>query len=314
MRIVFLDKDSLPVPCTPPRCATAYVEHAHTRPTEVITRLHGATVAISNKVALDAATLAQLPELRLIALAATGHDCVDIDYCRARGIAVSNVRDYAVHAVAEHVFALLLALRRNLTSYAALVTDGAWQRSALFCAHGAQLEDLHGSVLGIVGSGAIGRATAAIGAGFRMRVLHAASPSQPAGSAGRVELRELLASADVLSLHCPLTAATRGLIGVAELAAMKRNAILINTARGGLVDEAALAAVLRAGRIAGAGLDVLSAEPPVADNPLLGLRLPNFILTPHVAWASAGAMRTLAEELRANIDSWAQGVPRNRVA
>jgi glycerate dehydrogenase len=311
MRIVFLDKDSLPVRFAPPRCARAYVEHAQTDPTEVISRLHGATVAIINKVVLDAATLAQLPELRLIALAATGHDCVDVDYCRAHGIAVSNVRGYAVHAVAEHVFALLLALRRNLASYTALVAEGAWQRSRQFCAHGAPLEDLHGSVLGIVGSGAIGQATAAIGAGFGMRVLHAASPSQPAGSAGRVALRELLASADVLTLHCPLTAATRGLIGAAELGAMKRSALLINTARGGLVDEAALAAALRSGRIAGAGLDVLSVEPPAAGNPLLGLRLPNFILTPHVAWASTGAMRTLAAELRANIDSWAQGLPRN---
>ena len=314
MRIVFLDKDSLPVPCTPPRCATAYVEYAHTRPAEVIARLSGARVAIINKVVLNATTLAQLPELRLIALAATGHDCVDVDYCRNHGIAVSNVRNYAVHAVAEHVFALLLALRRNLASYAALVAAGVWQRSAQFCAHGAPLEDLHGSVLGIVGSGSIGQAAAAIGAGFGMQVLHAASPSQPAGSAGRVELRELLASADVLTLHCPLTAATRGLIGAAELGAMKRNAILINTARAGLVDEAALAAALRAGRIAGAGLDVLSVEPPAAGNPLLELRLPNFILTPHVAWASAGAMHTLAAELRANVDSWAQGVPRNRVA
>jgi glycerate dehydrogenase len=290
------------------------VEYAHSRSDEVIARLSGATVAIINKVALDAATLAQLTELRLIALAATGHDCVDLNYCRAHGIAVSNVRGYAVHAVAEHVFALLLALRRNLASYATLVAGGGWQRSAQFCAHGAPLEDLHGSVLGIVGSGAIGRATAAIGAGFGMRVLHAASPSQPAGSAGRVALSELLASADVLTLHCPLTAATRGLIGAAELGAMKRNALLINTARGGLIDEAALAAALREGRIAGAGLDVLSVEPPAGGNPLLELRLPNFIVTPHVAWASTGAMRTLAEELRANIDSWAQGVPRNRVA
>ena len=313
MRIVFLDKHSLPVPCAPPRCATAYVEHAHTPPGDVIARLRGATVAIINKVVLDAATLAQLPELRLIALAATGHDCVDVDYCRAHGVAVSNVRNYAVHAVSEHVFALLLALRRNLASYAALVAAGAWQRSEQFCAHGAPVEELHGSVLGIVGGGSIGRATAALGAGFGMRVLHAASPSQPAGSAGRVALRELLASADVLTLHCPLTAATRGLIGAAELGAMKRSAILINTARGGLVDEAALAAALRAGRIAGAGFDVLSVEPPADGNPLLELRLPNFILTPHVAWASAGAMRALAEELRVNIDSWAQGAPRNLV-
>jgi len=313
MRIVFLDKDSLPVPCAPPRCATAYVEYAQSRGDEVVARLSGATVAIINKVVLDAATLAQLPELRLIALAATGHDCVDVDYCRNHGIAVSNVRDYAVHAVAEHVFALLLALRRNLASYAALVAGGAWQRSAQFCAHGAPLEDLHGTVLGIVGSGSIGRATAAIGTGFGMRVLQAASPSQPAGSAGRVELRELLVSADVLSLHCPLTAATRGLIGAAELGAMKRSAILINTARGGLIDEAALVAALRAGRIAGAGLDVLSVEPPAAGNPLLALRLPNFILTPHVAWASDGAMQFLANQMIDNVDAWAEGRPQHLV-
>jgi glycerate dehydrogenase len=314
MRIVFLDKDSLPVRFAPPQCADPYVEYPHTAAQDVVRRLAGATVAIINKVALEATTLAQLPALRLVALAATGHDCVDVGYCRAHGIAVSNVRDYAVHSVSEHVFALLLALRRNLASYTALVADGAWQRSRQFCVYEAPLEDLHGALIGIIGMGSIGRATAALAAGFGMRVLCAASPSQSAGSAGRVGLRELLASADVITLHCPLTAATRGLIGAPEIAAMKRNAILINTARGGLVDEAALAAALRADSIAGAGFDVLSVEPPAASNPLLALRLPNFVLTPHVAWASAGAMRTLAEELRVNIESWAQGRPRNLVA
>ncbi len=314
MRIVFLDKDSLPVRFAAPRCADPYVEYPHTAPQEVVGRLAGATVAIINKVELEAATLAQLRGLRLVALAATGHDCVDVGYCHAHDIAVSNVRDYAVHSVSEHVFALLLALRRNLVRYAALVADGAWQRSQQFCAYEAPLEDLHGSVIGIIGAGSIGRATAALAEGFGMRVLCAASPSHPAGSAGRIGLRELLAAADVVTLHCPLTAATRGLIGAREIATMQRNAILINTARGGLVDEAALAAALRAGTIAGAGFDVLSVEPPAASNPLLQLRLPNFVITPHVAWASAGAMRTLAEELRINIESWAQGRPRNLVA
>ncbi len=313
MRTVFLDKDSLPVSFRPPRCATPYVEHAETSPQDVVRRLIGATIAIVNKVPIGAAPLARLPDLRLIALAATGYDCIDVGYCREHGIAVTNVRNYAMHAVPEHVFALLLALRRNLASYAALAEGGEWQRSSQFCAYGPPIRDLHGSVLGIVGSGSIGRATAALGAGFGMRVVYAASPSQPAGQDGRVALRELLAEADVLSLHCPLTAASRGMIGSAELRAMKPTAILINTARGGLVDEAALAQALRGGWIGGAGFDVLSVEPPVEGNVLLSLRQPNFILTPHVAWASDEAMRILADQLTDTIDAWAEGAPRNLV-
>lgn len=313
MRVVFLDKDSLPVSFAAPGCATSYTEYAQTAPEQLAERLAGAQVAIVNKITMTGATLARLPQLRLIALAATGHDCIDVDWCRAHGIAVSNVRGYARHSVAEHVFALLLALRRNLRGYDALVASGAWQRSDQFCLYGPPLEDLNGSVLGIVGAGAIGSAVAAIGAGFGMRVLQGAGAAHPAGAAGRVALRELLSEADVVTLHCPLTPATRGLIGADELALMKRTAILINTARGGLVDEAALALALRAGRIAGAGFDVLSAEPPDAGNPLLQPGVPNFMLTPHVAWASALAMRTLADELRANIDAWANGRPRNLV-
>ncbi len=227
------------------------------------------------------------------------------------GIAVSNVRNYAMHTVPEHVFALLLALRRNLASYAALASAGEWQHSSQFCRYGPPIHDLHGSVLGIVGSGSIGRATATLGAAFGMRTVFAASPSHAAGKAGRVALRELLAEADVLSLHCPLTPATRGMIGTTELRAMKPTAILINTARGGLVDEDALAEALRAGWIAGAGFDVLSVEPPVDGNVLLALQLPNFILTPHVAWASDEAMRRLADQLTDTIDAWAQGKPSN---
>jgi glycerate dehydrogenase len=313
MRVVFLDRDSIPVPFAAPACATSYIEHGWTTPGQVVERLAGATVAIVNKIDLDAATLARLPDLRLIALAATGHDCVDVGFCRAHGIAVSNVRGYARHAVAEHVFALLLYLRRNLERYAALVASGAWQRSDQFCLYEAPLADLHGSVLGIVGTGSIGRATAAIGEGFGMRVALAPSPSNPAGTPGRTSLRELLATADVVSLHCPLTEATRGMIGATELALMKRSAILVNTARGGLVDETALAEALRAGRIGGAAFDVLSTEPPEASNPLLQPDLPNFILTPHVGWASGQAMRTLADEVRANVDAWAGGRPRNLV-
>jgi glycerate dehydrogenase len=313
MRTVFLDKDSLSLGFRPPRCASPYVEHGATSAGEVVRRLSGATIAIVNKVDLFAAELAQLPDLRLIAIVGTGYDCVDVDYCRAHGIAVANVRDYAMHAVSEHVFALLLALRRNLAGYAALIAGGEWQRSGLFCRYGPPIHDLYGSVLGIVGNGSIGRATAALGAAFGMRVILAASPSHPAGVAGRVTLQELLPQVDVLSLHCPLTAATRGMIGAAELRAMKPTAMLINTARGGLVDEAARAEALRGGWIAGAGFDVLSVEPPADGNALLELRQMNFILTPHVAWASDEAMRILADQLTDTIDAWADGAPRNLV-
>ena len=314
MRTVFLDRDSLPVSFQPPRCAAPYLEYAETAREDAVGRLAAARIAIVNKVDLSAAELAQLPELRMIAIAGTGYDCVDVAYCRAHGIAVANVRDYARHAVSEHVFALLLALRRNLAGYAALIAAGEWQRSGLFCRYGPPLHDLHGAVLGLIGSGSIGRATAALGAAFGMQVLVAASPSHPAGTAGRVTLQQLLAQADVLSLHCPLTEANRGMIGSAELRAMKPGAILINTARGGLVDKAALAHALQAGWIAGAGVDVLSIEPPVDGNVLLSLQLPNLIVTPHVAWASDEAMRGLAEQLSAIVDAWADGAPRNLVA
>jgi glycerate dehydrogenase len=312
MRTVFLDQDSLPVSFRPPNCASPYVGYGQTTPEEVVPRLAGATIAIVDKVSLRAEDLAQLPELRLIAVAATGVDCVDVGYCREHGIAVTNIRHYAMHTVPEHVFALLLALRRNLATYAALGGND-WQRQSQFCLFGPPIHDLHGSVLGIVGSGSIGRATAALGTAFGMRVIFSASPSHPAGADGRVTLRQLLAEADVLSLHCPLTPETRGMIGAAELRTMKPTSILINTARGGLVDEGALAEALRAGRIGGAGFDVLSVEPPVEGNPLLALQQPNFIVTPHVAWASEEAMRGLADQLSDNIEAWAQGAPRNLV-
>jgi glycerate dehydrogenase len=313
MRVVILDKDSLPVPPAPPACATSYAEFAWSSPEQVPARLAGAQVAIINKVLLTADTLARLPELRLIALAATGYDCVDIDYCREHGIAVCNVRGYSRHSVAEHAFAMLLTLRRNLVPYMELATNGAWQRSGQFCLYGPPLADLHGSLLGIIGAGSIGRAAAAIGQGFGMRVAYASLPGRPPGEPERLPLPGLLAAADVVSLHCPSNDATRGMIGARELALMKPNAILVNTARGELVDEAALAAALRAGRIAGAAFDVLAEEPPLPTNPLLQPGVPNFLLTPHVAWASDAAMRTLADDVRANIDAWAQGSPRNLV-
>ncbi len=313
-RIVFLDRDSLPVRIRRPRCALELTEYPQSEPAQLVERLRGATVAITNKVPLRAAVLAQLPDLRLIAVAATGYDCVDVDYCRTHDIAVSNVRNYAVHAVSEHVFALMLALRRNLLAYHARVRAGEWQRSIQFCDYKPPLRDLNGASLVIVGRGAIGRATAALAQGFGMRVQFARSESRGSEDGIERSLVELLPQADVLSLHCPLTTETRGLIGEPALRAMKREAILINTARGGLIDEAALVRALREGWIAGAGIDVLSVEPPRDGNALLALDQPNLIVTPHVAWASNEAMRCLADQLTENIDAWAEGHARNRVA
>ena len=312
LRVVFLDRDSLTVPVTAPRCASEYREFPATAADEVVERLAGVTVAITNKVPLRASTLAQLPQLRMIAIAATGYDIIDVPYCREHGIAVANVRGYGVHSVAEHTFALILALRRQLVSYREQVRAGEWQRTSQFCLFGEPIRDLHGSVLGLVGKGAIGAAVAALGTAFGMQVI-VAGRTGGRHEAGARTLDELLTQADVISLHCPLTDATRGLIGEAQLRRMKRTAVLVNCSRGGLVDEGALARALTEGWIAGAASDVLTREPPTEGNPLLELALPNFLLTPHVAWASLEAMRTLADQLIGNVDAWAAGAPRNLV-
>jgi glycerate dehydrogenase len=310
-RVVFLDRGSLRARLRPIDCAEHYVEYETSAPGQVLERLATASVAITNKVPLRAADLARLPGLRMIAVAATGYDCVDVDYCREHGVAVSNIRHYARHTVPEHVFALLLALRRNLFAYRTDVEAGVWQQAPQFCflTHG--IRDLHGSLIGIIGEGVLGRGVAMRAAAFGMRAVFAAHPLLQASDIEVMPLPQLLASADVISLHCPLNAQTRHMIGASQLRAMKPDALLINTARGGLVDEVALVQALEQGWIAGAGFDVLSSEPPREGNPLLELRRPNFILTPHVGWGSAGAMQILADQLADNIDLWAAGTPQN---
>ena len=313
-RIVFLDRDSLQADVRRPSFEHEWQDHAGTAPEQVVERLAGATVAVTNKVPLRAEAIARLPDLKMVAVAATGTDNVDLEACRARGIVVSNIRDYSLVSVPEHCFTLLLALRRNLRAYVADVEAGRWEQSTRFCLLDHPIGDLAGSRLGIVGFGALGRKVAQLGRAFGMEI--AATSRSPITEPGvlQLPLDELLGSADVLSLHLPLNAQTRHLIGARELGLMKKHALLINTARGGLVDEAALAAALQAGTIGGAGFDVLSKEPPEPGNPLLQLRLANFIRTPHVAWASGGAMQTLADMLVDNIDAWAAGRPQNLVA
>lgn len=312
-RIVFLDRASLTATLKSPSFAHQWRNHDRTDADAVVERLQGATIAVVNKVPLREAALGKLPQLKLVAVAATGTDIVDIAACKARGIVVSNIRNYATASLPEHVFALMLALRRNLPAYRADVEAGLWQRADTFCLLTQPIHDLAGSTLGVIGLGALGARVARLGQAFGMRVLGFDPQAVPPAEVSASSLDEIIRCADVISLHVPLTPATRHMIGFAQLAQMKRNALLINTARGGLVDEQALADALRAGRIGGAGFDVLDGEPPAADNPLLALRLPNFILTPHVAWASAEAMQALADQLVGNIEAFVAGTPRNVV-
>jgi glycerate dehydrogenase len=312
-RVVFLDRASLKAKVRKPSCATEYVEHENTAVDEIVPRLQGATVAIINKVPMRSDTLRQLPQLKMIAVAATGYDVVDVPYCKEHGIAVANIRNYAVHTVPEHAFALILALRRNILAYRQDVENGVWNRSDQFCFLTHDIGDLHGSTLGIIGEGAIGQGTAAIGRAFGMRVLFADHPPPKMAGVTFTPHDEVLAQSDVISLHCPLMPATRNLINLEAFRRMKRNALLINTARGGLVDETALIQALDQGLIAGAGFDVLTVEPPRNGHPLLDLRRPNFILTPHVAWASDGAMQFLADQLIDNIELWCAGTPQHLV-
>jgi glycerate dehydrogenase len=312
-QIVFLDRDSIRATLRQPGFPHEWTDYPSTSPDQIVPRLRDASIAIVNKVALGQRELEQLPKLRLIAVAATGYNLIDLDACRHRGIAVTNVTGYAVHAVPEHALMLMLALRRNLLGYVGEVASGEWERARQFCLFDRPIRELHASTLGIVGYGTLGRAMADVGSALGMRVIVAEHRDADVVRAGRTAFPVLLRQSDVISLHCPLTEETRGLIGGPELAAMKPSAILINTARGGLVDETALAAALRAGEIAGAGFDVLTGEPPINGNPLLDPGIPNLIVTPHNAWASDEAMQSLADQLMEVIDAFAGGEPRNLV-
>lgn len=312
-RIVFLERNTFRATFRRLHFPHEWIEHGETLPAETVERLHGATIAICNKLPLRAAELSQLPLLKLIAVAATGVDNVDLDYCRRRGLAVCNTRGYAVHSLPEHVLTLVLALRRNIVNYRNDVKAGRWQHAKQFCLLAHPMHDLHGTTLGIVGYGVLGRAMEKLARGVGMRVLISERKNSAALRPGRTPFPEVLRESDVLTLHCPLTAETRDTIALPELESMKPSALLINTARGGLVNELALIEALRNGVIAGAGFDVLSTEPPREGNPLLEIDLPNFLLTPHVAWASEEAMQTLANQLIDNIEAFVSGEPQNLV-
>mgnify|MGYP001818881768 CR=1 FL=1 len=281
---------------------------------DVATRIGDAEVVIGNKVRLTRRVLDACPKIRFVGLLATGADNVDLAAARDHGVAVANIRAYCTQSVAEHVFGCLLNLAHNLGSYSADVRNGAWQTARNFCLITHPITELSSMTLGIVGFGALGQGVARIAATFNMDVLVAARPGSDTVPEGRVPMSQLLERCDVISLHCPLNDATRGLFGTAEFKAMKNSAFLINTARGGLVDSQALARALRDGEIAAAAIDVLPKEPPVDSDPLLDYAGDNLMITPHIAWGTLQARQNAIDELTANIAEFLAGKERNRVA
>lgn len=317
MNIVFLDRDTLS-PQTrlrEPGFAHTLVCHGRTAPADVAERITDAQVVIVNKVRLDAQALDAAPGLRFIAVAATGTDNIDLAACRARGIVVSNIRNYAVNTVPEHTFALIFALRRSICAYRDAVRVGRWQAAGQFCFFDHPIRDLAGSTLGVIGDGVLGQAVAGIGRALGMRVLMSAFKGRSDMGTLYTPFEQVLAASDVITLHCPLLPSTRHMIGAAEFAAMRRAPLLVNTARGGLVDEAAVGPALTAGQLSGAAFDVVAGEPPAPDHPFMALLdRPDFILTPHVAWASDEAVQALADQLIDNIDAFQRGAPVHVVA
>ena len=333
MQAVFLDKRSLDKDdlnfehllsscqhsCSDTGSEAQWTFYDTTAADEVMERTKDAEVIVSNKVVLNKEAIANAQKLKLICVAATGTNNVDTEYAKLKGIRVCNVRAYGTSSVVQHVFTLLLMLVRNIPRYQAAVKNGDWQKSKEFCLLDYPIENLDGKTIGIIGYGELGKAVAKMAEAFSMKVLIARrddkdDPEQlNQDGYERVSLKTLLAEVDVLSLHCPLTEATRNLVGREELALMKPSSILINMARGGIVDEEALTKALLNGKLGGAAIDVLVEEPPSQDSVLLQLDLPNLIITPHIAWASRTARQNLLNQVAENIEHYYSGQPQNIV-
>ncbi len=315
-RIVFLDRSTIgpSVTISKPSFPHEWIDYDRTQPDQVVERLKDADIAVCNKVPIRRDSIEQLPKLKMICIPATGYDAFDIAACKERGIVVSNVRGYAVNTVPEHTFALIFALRRSIVGYRQDVIDGRWQKEAQFCFFTHPISDLAGSTLGIFGEGALGQSVARIGQALGMRTLFAAHKGVSGLGPLYTPFDEVLETADIITLHCPLMPSTRDMIAAPEFAKMKKKPLLINCARGGLVNEADLVDALDKGQISGAGFDCLTSEPPKPDNPLLKvLDRPNVIVTPHVAWASDEAMQTLWDQVISHIENFQAGKPSNRV-
>jgi glycerate dehydrogenase len=317
LKVVFLDRATIPsqIHLKPLSFEHEWVEYDFTAPELVAERVVGADVVITNKVVLNADNLAQAQQLKLIAVSATGVNNVDVDYCKSNNIAVANVQGYATQSVPEHVIAMLFTLKRNLVGYHQDIEAGEWQKDKQFCFFTHPIQDVAGSTLGLIGSGSLGQATAILAKAIGMKVIFAERKGAESCREGYMPFDTMLQQADAISLHCPLTEATRNLISERELAMMKPSAVLINAGRGGLVDEQALVEALKSNEIAGAGMDVFTQEPADNSNPLLAnSHLPNLLLTPHVAWGSDSSIQKLSDILIDNIDGFVAGNPQNLVS
>ncbi|BCG26919.1 glycerate dehydrogenase [Pseudomonas tohonis] len=317
LRAVFLDHASLDLgdlDLTPLRQQFAELElHDQTGHRDVVGRLRGAQVAISNKVTIDAAAIAELPDLKLILVSATGTNNIDLAAARARGITVCNCQGYGTPSVAQHTLMLLLNLATRFVDYREAVRQDHWQKATQFCLLDFPIVELEGKTLGLLGHGELGSAVARLAEAFGMRVLLGALPGRPP-RADRLPLAELLPQVDALTLHCPLNEHTRNLIDAEQLALMKPGAFLVNTARGGLVNEHALADALRSGHLGGAATDVLTQEPPKDGNPLLAVDIPRLIVTPHNAWGSREARQRIVVQMAENLEAWLKETPRRTVS
>lgn len=312
---VFLDRDSMGDDLdlsALDSLASQWNHYPATTAEQTLARVRDAELVLSNKVLLDRDILAQCPRLKLVCVTATGTNNMDLVAAKELGIAVCNVTGYGTPSVVQQVFALLLALTTRLEEHRLAARDGRWANSPYFCVLGLPFRELAGKTLGIVGYGELGHSVAKVAEAFGMEVIISQRPGgEP--RPGRVALDEVLQRADVVTLHVPLAENTRNLIDAPQLALMKNDAILLNVARGGIVNEQALAEALQTGQIGGAGVDVLSAEPPREGNVLLALDLPNLIVTPHVAWAARESRQRLMDLVVANIQAFLAGERRNRV-
>ncbi|MEZ9281257.1 D-2-hydroxyacid dehydrogenase [Vibrio cyclitrophicus] len=317
LKVVFLDRATIPsqIHLKPLSFEHEWLEYDFTAPDLVAERVLDADVIITNKVVLNADNLSQAQQLKLIAVSATGVNNVDVDYCNEKNIAVANIQGYATQSVPEHVIAMLFALKRNLVGYHQDIEAGEWQKDKQFCFFTHPIHDIAGSTLGLMGSGSLGQATAALAKAIGMKVIFAERKGADSCREGYLPFDAVLQQADAISLHCPLTEATRNLISEPELAMMKPSAVLINAGRGGLVDEQALVEALVNHQIAGAGMDVFTQEPADKSNPLLAnSHLSNLLLTPHVAWGSDSSIQKLSDILMDNIEAFVEGKPQNLVS
>lgn len=317
MKITFLDRNTIS-----PQTSLKRLSFPHqlevfdaTSDTEVLDKISKSEIVITNKVKLTKNHIDSAKELRLIAIAATGTDNVDLKACKERGVTVCNIRSYAVNTVPEHTFALIFALRRSITAYYDAVRNGRWQDANQFCFFDYPIRDLAGSTLGIIGDGVLGQSVARLGRSLGMNVIFSGFKGVSGQGSLYTPFTDTLAISDIITLHCPLNEHTKNMIGLNEFELMIKKPLLINTARGGLVDEDAVGIALERGLISGAAFDVVSNEPPSHDHPLMKLcKHPNFILTPHVAWASDEAIQSLADQLIDNIEAFVNGNAKNVVS